>query len=119
MARNVKRWVDTIEFPVWAVVHTGYAEKLGHSNAMHSLRGEGGEDLVLFTSKDMALTYIANYPLEGHETYCIDNAVDLKITLESARIKGATHVRIDDTDGRTPGIFCPEISSFISALDAG
>ena len=80
------------------------------------LIGNGDADLPIFTSEEMANSYIAAYPLDGCVPMKIDDDTDMRIIAEVFRKKGGTHVRINDPDGRTPGLFCPELDQFLSVL---
>jgi hypothetical protein len=114
--KSVERWFDGCPFPIWVILDSEFA-KQHPSFAVHILKSsDGTADLPLFTTEAKALSYIANFPLAGHEPSPIENEVDLRISLEVFRKRNGAYVRIDDPDGRTEGIFCPTLDSFISLL---
>lgn len=118
-AKSVERWFDGCPLPVWIVRDSEFAKE-HPSFATHILKCKDGTiDLPLFTTEANAATYIANFPLHGHEAASIDTAADLRIYLELFRKRNGTHVRIDDpADGSGAEIFCPTIDGIISRLPA-
>jgi|ERR1019366_2602953 hypothetical protein len=118
-SKSVERWFDGCSLPLWIVLNSEFA-KQHPSFAVHILIGDDGDvDLPLFTTEANALNYIANFPLAGHEPSSLDNATDLRISLEVFRKRNGTHVRIDDPNGRTPGLFCPSLNDFIARIIPG
>lgn len=82
------------------------------------LEQHGEFELPLFSSKHTALDFIINRKLYGHEPAIIEGDDDITIIVEKLRKKGGRYVRIDDPDGQSAGVFCPEIDSFLEYLKA-
>ena len=108
---------EGLGFPLWVVVDEEAQKQAGGSLATHYLAGDdSGTDLPLFRTRARALAYIAARPLPGHRPAQLNDPRDLLPWLELFRDRGGTHVRIDDPDGRTPGVFCPALGTFIEYI---